>query len=204
MAQWEVDRALEQLARADADVADRARRAYAVLTGRHDDISQFSLQEFLWGELPRMHEFDAGEAERTAAAFGRLLELLDMPRYAQMCTAPITRQVLAAHTKGEAAGFAAYRAARSASEVIPPDVPELEWAQDMGTMERRAFGGAAAMLELAIEAGELRPGAPNWRATQRKLISRFLATPRAELNDASYLERIDEERRGGKRAADDY
>lgn len=192
-----VHQALETMRSEDAEAAETARQAYQLLTGstRLDRISQFTLQEFLWRRLPTQWVGVQPDAwPEVTEALGRFFELLDMPRYAEMARAPITRQVLAAYEAGDDLGYEAYRRALSASEVVPPNVPELEWGVTMDDEEYGAYRDTAAMLELAIEAGELTPGGPGWRARQRELTSEYLTLPRPELGGDSYLDRIKAER----------
>ncbi|HEY3683249.1 MAG TPA: hypothetical protein VGL93_09435 [Streptosporangiaceae bacterium] len=192
-----VNQAFEDMRRDDPAAADRARHAYQLLTGstRLDRISQFTLQEFLWRRMPTQWVGLAqDEWLAVTDALGRFFDLLNMSRYAEMARAPITRQVLAAYARGDDLGYEAYRRAVSASEVVPPNVPELDWGVTMDDEEYRAYCDVAAMLELAVEAGELEPGGPGWRAKQRELTSEYLTMPRPELDGDSYLDRIKAER----------
>jgi len=192
-----VQQALEELRGEDPRAAESAQHAYQLLTGgeRLDRISQFTVQEFLWRRMPlQWVGLDPAEWPRVTEAIGRFFELLDMPRYAQLCRAPITRQVLAAYGQDEELGQHAYRRALSASEVVPPNVSELHWGRTMDDEEYQAYRDTAAMLELAIEAGELRPGTSGWRARQRKLTETYLRMPRPELDGDAHLDRIRRER----------
>jgi hypothetical protein len=192
-----VNQAFEEMQRDDPAAADRARHAYQLLAGstRLDRISQFTLQEFLWRRMPTQWVGLAPDDwPMVTDALGRFFDLLNMSRYAEMARAPITRQVLAAYAQGDDLGYEAYRRAVAASEVVPPNVPELDWGVTMDDEEYRAYQDVAAMLELAVEAGELAPGAPAWRAKQRELASEYLTMPRPELDGDSYLDRITAER----------
>lgn len=192
-----VQQALDTMRREDPKAAETARQAYQLLTGstRLDRISQFTLQEFLWRRLPTQWvSLEPTDWPTVTEALGRFFDLLDMPRYAELARAPITRQVLAAYAEGDELGREAYRRALSASEVVPPNVPELAWGVTMDDEEYAAYRDTAAMLELAIEAGELVLGAPGWRTKQRELTSAYLTLPRPELGGDSYLDRIVAER----------
>lgn len=192
-----VQQALETMRSEDPTTAETAQQAYQLLTGstRLDRISQFTLQEFLWRRLPTQWvSLEPTDWPAVAEALGRFFDLLDMPRYAELARAPITRQVLAAYESGDEPGYEAYRRALSASEVVPPNVPELEWGVTMDDEEYAAYRDTAAMLELAIEAGELVLGAPGWRAKQREVTSAYLTLPRPEFGGDSYLDRIMSER----------
>lgn len=192
-----VNQALEEMQRDDPKAAEAARQAYQLLTGstRLDRISQFTLQEFLWRRMPTQWVGLAPDGwPEVTDALGRFFDLLNMPRYAEMARAPITRQVLAAYASGDDLGYEAYRRALSASEVVPPNVPELDWGVTMDDEEYRAYRDVAAMLEIAVEAGELTPGASGWRARQRELTSEYITRPRPELGGGSHLDRITAER----------
>ena len=192
-----VHQVLEEMRRTDPKAAELAEHAYQLLTGstRLDRISQFTLQEFLWRRMPTQWVGLEQESwPEVTDALGRFFDLLHMPRYAEMARAPITRQVLAAYAENDDLGYDAYRRALSASEVVPPNVPELHWGVTMDDQEYDAYRATAAMLELAVEAGELKPGAPGWRGKQRELTSTYLTLPRPELAGDSYLDRIEAER----------
>lgn len=192
-----VHQALEVMRSTDAKAAELAQHAYQLLTGssRLDRISQFTLQEFLWRRMPTQWVGLEQESwPEVTEALGLFFDLLHMPRYAEMARAPITRQVLEAYVEGDELGFEAYRRALSASEIVPPNVPELDWGVTMDDQEYNAYRDTAAMLELAVEAGELKPGAPGWREKQRELTSTYLTLQRPELGGESYLDRIEAER----------
>jgi hypothetical protein len=82
--------------------------------------------------------------------------------------------------------------------VEPPGAPRpplwFGWGPVMGEREAGAFFSAAAQ-ELAVAAGELRPGARGWRAAQQAA-ARHLAVPRPELDGHSLLEMVAAERVG--------
>jgi hypothetical protein len=66
----------------------------------------------------------------------------------------------------------------------------------MGEREAGAIFSVAAAQELAVAAGELRPGARGWRAAQQAAARRHLAVPRPELDGHSLLEMVAAERVG--------
>ena len=79
-----------------------------------------------------------------------------------------------------------------ASGILPPDLPELEWGEIMGTAEVSAYDRIAATLELALAAGELKPGGRGWRLTQQRLTRQQLTMPR--LDGPPLLDRVRAER----------
>jgi hypothetical protein len=181
--------ALSLLREDDPELAELADAGFQSLTWGQgpQSIAQHDLQEFLWYHLPLNWATDVGEHKAVAAALGRLLELLGLPRYAAICAAPTTGAVLDVYDRGEQAGLAAYRRAVDASGVEPPDLPELAWSAVMGSGEASAYWSTANALELAIVAGELRPGSRGWRQVQRQLVHAYLSSPRAAFADQTFF-----------------
>jgi hypothetical protein len=131
-----------------------------------------------------------------AMALGRVLDLVELPRYAAICYSPETDAVLAAYERDDREGFAAFRRAEERSGVHPPDLPELTWGPVMGMQEAGAFWSTAAALELAVAGGELRPGSRGWRGAQQVVARRHLAAARAELDGRTWVEVVLGERVG--------
>ena len=73
----------------------------------------------------------------------------------------------------KATGIKAATKAMDSSGILPPDLAELEWSEIMGAAEFRAYERIAATLELALAAGDLRPGWRGWRLTQQRLTELF-------------------------------
>jgi hypothetical protein len=163
-------------------------------------ITQHGLQTFLWYELPRKWLTDLEGKLHIAAALGRLLELVGLPRYAAICRGLQTTAVLQAYERGDREGIRAFRRAQERSGVEPPDLPGsplwFGWGPVMGEREAGAFFSMAAALELAVAGGELRPGARGWRTAQQAVARRHLAAPRPELDGQSWLEVVVAERLG--------
>jgi hypothetical protein len=125
-----------------------------------------------------------------ALALGHLLGRAGMPHYAAICGSQETADVLAAWERGDRDGFAALERAMDRSGVEPPDLPDFEWGDVMDELEASTRELVSERLELAIAAGELRPGAPGWRARQREIASQLLLASRADLLDQSPLAAI--------------
>src|SRR6266571_6206532 len=155
-----VDAALDQLARRDQHEADAARAAFASLTwgAGPDSVTLYGLCEWLWYRLPDKWSCNLAEHLQLAEALGALFELLEMPRYARVCTSETTGNVLAAWDRARKEGLKAMAAARAVSGVDPPDVPGLIWGEVMGKEETAALFGTAARLEMTMAAGEVTPG----------------------------------------------
>lgn len=87
----DVAAALNVLRAEDRDLALDAEGAFSGLTHGEgvEQISQIALQEFLWYRLPEKLVTDDAHKHRVAAALGRLLDVLDLPRYAAICTSEL-------------------------------------------------------------------------------------------------------------------
>lgn len=181
---------LLRLRRNDAVAARRAERALDELLGEGGlaDLTQHDLQTYLWYTLP-----EGEEPQRTASALATFLELAEMNRYAAIAASTQTAEILRAYEeKGHAAGTKVAMKAMEASGILPPDLPELEWGELMGGAELDAYQRIAATLELALAAGELKPGARGWRLTQTRLTRHQLTMPRHE--GMTLLEQVNSER----------
>ena len=192
-----VDAALDRLARTDRQEAEAARAAFASLTwgGGPDSVTLYELCDWLWYRLPAKWMCGLPEHMQLACALGALFGLLEMPRYARMCTSETTANVLAAWDRDRKEGMKAMAAARAASGVSPPDIPGLlTWGEVMGTEENSALFATATRLEMMIAAGEFRPGARGWRKAAERAAATFLVTPRDDLSGNCWLQRIHAER----------
>jgi hypothetical protein len=187
-----VPRTLLRLRRTDPAAARRAERALEELLGGAGlaDLTQHNLQTYLWYTLA-----DAHEPQLTAAALQSFLELAELHRYAALAQSAQTKEILRTYEEqGPAAGARAASKAMDASGLVPPDLPELEWGEIMGTAEMSAHDRIAATLELAQAAGELKPGGRGWRLTQQRLTRQQLTMPRHDgppLLDRVRAERLD-------------
>src|SRR5262245_24036251 len=111
---------LAELERAAPEVAESARVAVEWLTGGEaiETISQLDVCEFLWYTLPLKV---SGDHAVIAGALGRLLRLGGMERYAALCDAPLTLDILRTYAEdGEEAGAHAYHQALEGTGVLPP------------------------------------------------------------------------------------
>jgi hypothetical protein len=193
-----LDSALAVLAREDPPTAEAAQSAYEALTWGQGlgAVSLRSLQDFLWYQLPTKWTCGLDEKHATAMALGRLFELVQMPRYAAVCTSALTASVLTTYEcDGNAAGLAAYRKALQKGGVEPPDVLGLfSWGTMMGLDEASAFWAVATTLELSLAVGDLRPGTRGWRGNAEKITKNVLTAARPELAGGTRLGRIHTER----------
>jgi hypothetical protein len=186
--------ALAEMARQDPKAARVAENALATLTSGNglERLSQLAVQEFCWYVLPVRFAATRSEYEFVAHSLGHLFALLDMDRYAEVCTSATTREVLTAYAAGHDNGVACYEKRMRASGVQPPDLSELTWGTALGSAEIEAYNAASASLELAIAVGDIRPGTKGWRSAQQQHARTFLTQPDAQ--GRSRLDRIRDER----------
>jgi len=140
---------------------------------------------------------DPDHHRRVVAGLARALDLLELPRYASVCRSTTTASVLDAYERSDREGKRAFLRADAVSGISPPDLPELAWGSVMGWEESRALSSTAELLELAIAAGDLVPGARGWKARQRELVRAHLGAPRIELDGRTFLEVVQAERLQG-------
>lgn len=158
-----VDSVITSVARHDPGLARLMQVAADGLTAGDGEerITQASLQQYLWYDLPRRSPDDTWRPVVEAAAV--LLSLLGLDRYAAIARSATTTAVLDAWGEAPGKGFAAFTAARSSSGVEPPDTGLLVWGEVFGLEEAWARYAVEAALEEAIVAGRLRPGVGSWR-----------------------------------------
>jgi hypothetical protein len=58
------------------------------------------VQEFLWYQLPTKFAVPVTEQRKVAHALGALFDRVGLPRYAELCTCPVTDTVLTAYNTG--------------------------------------------------------------------------------------------------------
>ncbi len=195
-----IDAALTALRREDPRLASDAEGALEYLTAGEgiEHLAQIELQEFLWYRLPQKFLTEPAHKRHVARALGRLLELLNLPRYAALCTSQETARVLAAYEDDhDARGRAAMRAAMRSSGVEPVDVEELTWSSTMGMAEASAYYRVARSLELAVAAAEFTPGVRGWKAAQQRFIRQQLLRARDGAAGRCLLDEVLEERIDG-------
>jgi hypothetical protein len=184
-----VPRTLARLRGTDPAAARRAERALGELLGDGGlaDLTQHGLQTYLWYTLAGGHE-----PSLTAAALQSFFDLAEMHRYAAVAGSAQTKEVLRTYDEqGTTAGVRGAARAMDMSGVLPPDLVELEWGELMGPVETDAYQRIAVTLELALAAGELRPGGRGWRLTQQRLARHQLTLARP---DGPLLDRVRAER----------
>lgn len=183
---------------AAADVAAASDAAHALQWLLADDglesLSQYGVQQFCWYELPFKWVVEPNVRNEIVAALARFFDLAGLARYAALCRSATTARVLLAWTESPSRGYAAFRAAATRSGVDPCDIEEFRWGAMMGVGEFEAFWSCAMALELAVEVGELKPGAKGWHARQQAIVRGHLLQPRDELLGENYLQALVTER----------
>jgi hypothetical protein len=177
------------LAAEDPAAASTAAAALGWLTagGGTARLTQERLQRFLWYDLPLKWSAEPPARRTVASALARVLDLLQLPRYAELCRSEATSNVFAAYEESPEKGLAAYRQANLDSGIYPLDLPEIKWGAIMGVEEAKALSSVQEFLELAIAAGDLVPGARGWKARQAKLVRSFLNAPNFQLGGQTPL-----------------
>lgn len=167
----EIAAALAKLAERDSAAAEDAGAALDWISGDQGlaFVTQERVQNFCWYQLPMKWLISPREELRVAEALAQALDLLQLPRYAEICRSHATREVLDAYETSTRLGKATFRRAADASGITPPDLPEFQWGAAMGLQEASAWSSTAEFLEVAIAGGELVPGARGWKTRQREL-----------------------------------
>lgn len=188
--------ALSRLEHIDPAAALDARHAldWVLGEGSLETLSRFALQQYCWYELPFKWIVAPDVRVEIVHALARFFDLAGLPRYAELCRSGTTRRVLDAWASDAGEGFKAFRSAMTDSGLEPPHLPELTWNSAMEPEEANAFWSTALMLELAVDTGELVPGARGWRARQVELARRHLLQPRDERLGESLLQAVLTER----------
>jgi len=188
--------ALAELRTEDPSAASDAEAALEWIAGENgpDAITQERIQHFLWYSLPLKWLTKIDHRLSVAAALGRALDLLGLPRYAEICRSETTRVILRTYEQDADRGFKAFDRADVASGIRPPDLPELEWGSTMGWEESRALSSTAELLELAVAGGDVIPGTRGWKVRQQELARRHLNESRPDLAGQSFAQVILTER----------
>jgi hypothetical protein len=161
-----------------------ARQAQAALEwilpegGGLSDLSQMSVQRFVWYFLPAKWLIDTSEHHEVASALGDLFAAAGLDRYAAICRDPVTHRVIDAYEESSEQGIKAYREASLDSGLEPPDTDVLAWGSVMGMQESRIQDDVSEMLEAAIVSGDLVVGDSKWKASASRLTADYLVSGR--------------------------
>ncbi|MFE1102250.1 hypothetical protein ACFW4K_17175 [Nocardiopsis alba] len=186
--------ALAELARRDERSAELAAIALHTLAPEQDleRLHQHAVQRLCWYELPLRFQNSPEDRRLAVRSLGRLFQLLELFRYAGVCSSPETAALLDLYERDHNAALAMYERLMWESGVEPPDLPELTWGTAVGDVELTVRGETAAALELAVSLGDIRPGKRGWRPAQERFAHSFLTQP--DRQGLSRLDRIREER----------
>jgi hypothetical protein len=125
-------------------------------------MSQFDVQNFLWLTLPQLLRDPPADLDPMpdwravvdeAAWF---FERLDQPRYAAICRAEKTTEILEA-AEDAIRSFELYAQATHESGLMPPAGLRITWLDHPGPREQALYDAITRALERAIVAGELDP-----------------------------------------------
>lgn len=191
-----ITQALATLALTDSAAANLAGTALTWVAGGGGAgrITQERVQRFLWYDLPIKLRPTPEGREATTGALASALDLLGLPRYAEICRSETTKRVHAAYAEAPHGGLMAFREANLASGIYPQDLPEFRWGATLGVEEARTLTGVQDFLELAVASGELDPGSRDWKRKQRKLVRTYLNAPSFQLGGQTPLDVMNTER----------
>jgi hypothetical protein len=192
----EISAALAKLAELNPASAEDAEAALQWIAAEQGvaGITQDGVQTFCWYQLPMKWLDPDTEKHRVVAALAEAFDLLQLPRYAEICRSPATRDILATYERSAGLGKAAFRRAAAASGITPPDLPEFQWGAVMGVQEAAAWSSTADFLEVAVASGAVAPGTRGWKNRQRELVRAHLTTARLDLLGQTYALAIATER----------
>ncbi|MFE3854905.1 hypothetical protein ACFXPN_27700 [Streptomyces griseorubiginosus] len=158
-------------------------------------LAQQDVERFCWYELPVKWAAEPAEYPHILTALAELLEDVDRPRAAAVCTSAATRAILDAWQRSPDEGRAAFRRAVDASPVTPPDTVLLVWGPVMGIAGAVARSNASRMLEQALDDGVLVPSARGYHTARTRHLDRWLTTPHPAHDGRAPLDAIHSERR---------
>ncbi len=181
---------------------DGARAAEAALEWmgweRHGPLllRRYDVQLLVWYALPRKVVPSLEFTRDAAAALARTLEYVGgrAATYAEVCRSPETEQLLSAW---ESEGPDAWRRLLELLErsgIEPPDTDVLAWGEVMGPAEAQVREQVATALEVAIEDGQLTPGATGFRRRQAEVADAALHEPWEQDDALTRLQVVQAER----------
>lgn len=190
-----VENLLSEMTQSSADLA-RAALGWILPDGESlTELSQVDLQEFLWYQLPTKWLVETLELHEIVWSLADLFSAAGLERYAVLCRAPETHQILDAwqDSDREPARKMMIKAV-TASGVDPPETPLLEWGSVMGVSEHSCSRLVSQALEQAIAAGELVPGARGCKQRAVQITEASLMMPRLDLRGDTMLSAVCRER----------
>ena len=128
------------------------------------DLTQSTLQDFLWYHLPVKWLIGTREHHEVAWALADLLTAAGLDRYAGLCRSTDTHQLIETWQVDRPKARRTLKRLGDSSGVEPLDTDLVVWGDVFGIAEADARSAASEALEAAIDAGSLVPGAPRWKA----------------------------------------
>jgi hypothetical protein len=194
----DLDSALQVIGARDTAAARLANGLWGAMRAgaAHPRVTRYDVQGVCWGALPllaRKPESAAIIGDRHAAAdiLGELLELLEYPRYADICRGEVTREILDAAEDVDRCTELSSLAWRD-SGVQPPNTPLLTWGEVRGPVEQAVHAATGRILEEAIDRGTLDLRSRNAEHVRLNLAVRVLTSPAEELPGTWYTQIFDE------------
>lgn len=183
----------------DREGAQAAQSAFEWMGWEGEDalfLRRYDVQLFVWYVLPRKYLAELDDKRAVAAALAGTLERLGgrAASYAEVCRSPETEQLLCAWEAEDPAAWQTFRELLDGSGIEPPDTDLLAWGGTMGLEEARVREQVATVLEEAIEAGRLSPGARGFRHRQAEVANAALREPWDGDDGRSRLEAVHAER----------
>src|SRR5262249_12219481 len=127
---------------------------------------------FLWHQLPKKWLVRTSEQQAVAEALACFFDQVgpEAAPLAALCRSLQTAKLIRNRGKNLAAAL-------ERSGIEPPHTPPLASRAFMSIEEALEHDLVAGMLEDAVDAGELVPGAKGWRQRQADLVEHYLANP---------------------------
>ena len=182
----------------DTDAARLANGLWGAMRAgaAHPRVTRYDVQGVCWGALPllaRKPESRAiiGDRHHAAGVLAELLDLMEYPRYAEICRGPVTAEILDAAEDVERCAELSSLAWRD-SGVQPPNTPLLTWGEVRGPVEQAVHAATGRILEEAIERGLIDQDRPDVESMRVGLAVRVLTSPAEELPGTWYTQIFDE------------
>lgn len=194
----DLDSALQVIGARDTDAARLANGLWGAMRAgaAHPRVTRYDVQGVCWGALPllaRKPESRAiiGDRHQAAGVLAELLDLLEYPRYAEICRGPVTREILDAAEDVERCAELTTLAWQD-SGVQPPDTPLLTWGEVRGPVEQGVHAATGRILEEALDRGLLDEDRADVESVRVGLAVRVLTSPAEELPGTWYTQIFDE------------
>ena len=194
----DIDSALQAIGARDTDAARLANGLWGAMRAgaAHPRVTRYDVQGVCWGALPllaRKPESRAIIGDRHAAAgvLAELLDLLDYPRYADICRGEVTREILDAAEDVDRCTALSSEAWRD-SGVQPPNTPLLTWGEVRGPIEQAVHAATGRILEEAIDSGLVDLASRHVEQVRTGLTVKVLTSPAEELPGTWYTQIFDE------------